>query len=72
MLYEVITGDLTSSGEPTISRQYTAALGVSWEIDLFGRIKSLQDQALETYLATEETKRATQISLVAEVANAFV
>jgi multidrug efflux system outer membrane protein len=65
-------GDLTSSGEPTISRQYTAALGVSWEIDLFGRIKSLQDQALENYLATEEAKRATQISLVAEVANAWL
>jgi multidrug efflux system outer membrane protein len=65
-------GELTSSGEPTISRQYSASLGVSWEIDLFGRIRSLQDQALETYLATEEARRATQISLVAEVADAWL
>ena len=65
-------GDLTTTGEPVISRQYSASLGVSWEIDLFGRIKSLQDQALENYLATEEARRATQISLVAEVANAWL
>ncbi len=64
-------GDLTSSGNATISRQYSVGLSTSWEIDLFGRIKSLQDQALETYLASEEAKRATQISLVAEVANAW-
>ena len=65
-------GDLTSSGEPAISRQYQVGLGVAWEIDLFGRIRSLQDQALENYLATEEARRATQVSLVAEVANAWL
>jgi len=65
-------GDLTSSGEPAISRQYKVGLGVAWEIDLFGRIKSLQDQALENYLATAEARRATQVALVAEVANAWL
>ncbi|MBT0959745.1 efflux transporter outer membrane subunit [Denitromonas iodatirespirans] len=65
-------GDLTNSGEPSINRQYEVGLGVSWEIDLFGRIRSLQAQALETYLATEEAHRATQMSLIAEVANAWL
>jgi multidrug efflux system outer membrane protein len=48
-------------------------LGVSaYELDLFGRVRSLKDQALEQYLATEEARRATQISLVAEVANIWL
>ncbi len=65
-------GDLSSSGEPVISRRYEVGLGAAWEVDFFGRIKSLQDQALENYLATEEARRATQVSLVAEVANAWL
>ena len=42
----------------------------TWELDLFGRIRSLSDKALESYLALDETRTATQLSLVAEVANA--
>lgn len=67
-----LPGDLRSGGEAGISRQYSASVGLSsWELDLFGRIRSLQDQALETYLATEEASRSAQISLVAEVADAW-
>ena len=40
-------------------QQYGVNLGVSsWEIDFFGRIRSLKDQALEEYLATEQARRA--------------
>ncbi len=47
----------------------TVALGVSgYELDLFGRVQSLKDQALEQYLATEQARHTVQISLVAEVA----
>lgn len=42
----------------------------SFELDFFGRVKSLNDAALATYLATEEAQRSAQISLVAEVAKA--
>jgi multidrug efflux system outer membrane protein len=50
-------------------QKYTVALGVSaYELDLFGRVQSLKDQALEQYLATEQASRTVQISLVAEVA----
>ncbi|WP_319585810.1 efflux transporter outer membrane subunit [uncultured Desulfobulbus sp.] len=50
-------------------QKYTVALGVSgYELDLFGRVQSLKDQALEQYLATEQARHTVQISLVAEVA----
>ncbi|MDR2031787.1 MAG: efflux transporter outer membrane subunit, partial [Azoarcus sp.] len=51
---------------------YSVTGGVSWELDFFGRIRSLRDQALENYLATEEARRGAQIALVAEVANAWL
>lgn len=68
-----LPGDLTNSGEPSISRQYSATVGIAaWELDFFGRVRSLSEQALETYLGTEEARRSAQISLVAEVVNAWL
>lgn len=59
--------------QPVTSRTYSANLGVTaFELDLFGRVRSLSEQALEQFLATEEARTATQISLVAEVANAYL
>ncbi len=56
-------------GEPAVNDQFSVGLGTtSWELDLFGRIRSLKAQALETYFATEEARRSAQISLVSEVA----
>ena len=43
----------------------------SFELDFFGRVRSLSDAALASYLATEEARQAAQISLVAEVAKAY-
>lgn len=61
------------TGQPQISRQVTAGIGVSgFELDFFGRIANLKDQALEQYLATGEARRSAQISLVAEVANTWL
>jgi multidrug efflux system outer membrane protein len=57
---------------PTINRQYNATIGASWELDFFGRIRSLSNQAVEAYLATEEARRGAQISLVAEISNAWL
>jgi len=68
-----VPADLSSSGQSTIARQYSIGLGVSaYELDLFGRVRSLKDQALEQYLSTEQAKVAVQISLVAEVANSWL
>jgi multidrug efflux system outer membrane protein len=62
-----------TSGQRTLSRQYTASVGFSaYELDLFGRVRSLKDQALALYSASEEDRRNAHISLVAEVANAYL
>lgn len=56
-------------GLPAVTRDYSVNIGVSaYELDLFGRLRSLTAQARETVLATEEARRTVQISLVAEVA----
>jgi outer membrane protein, multidrug efflux system len=51
---------------------WSASLGsTAYEVDLWGRVRSLNQQALETYFATAEGQRNVQISLVAEVANMY-
>lgn len=68
-----LPGDLTSGGAADVTRQYSATIGfAAYELDFFGRIRSLNAQALELYLGTEEARRSAQISLVAEVAGAWL
>ncbi|MDR1727923.1 MAG: efflux transporter outer membrane subunit [Acidobacteriota bacterium] len=56
-----------------LSQQYSVGLGVTaWELDFFGRVKSLTERALEQYLATEQARAATQVSLVYSVAAAYL
>ncbi len=64
---------MTGTDQGMISSTYAATLGISaYELDLFGRVRSLTDQALLTYLASEEARRSTQLSLVASVASAYL
>jgi multidrug efflux system outer membrane protein len=66
-------GSLSSSGEARIASQYSADLGLtSYELDLFGRVRNLNEAALQSYFQTEATQRSTQISLVASVATAWL
>ncbi|MBP2673821.1 MAG: type secretion outer membrane protein [Deltaproteobacteria bacterium] len=68
-----VPADLSRSGEVSRPEEYNVRLGVSsWEIDFFGRIRSLKDAALEEYLATEQARRSAQILLVSGVANAYL
>jgi multidrug efflux system outer membrane protein len=65
--------DLSASGRPLLNSSYQVGLSVpSFEIDFFGRVRSLNQAALAAYLATEEAQRAAQISLVSETAKAFL
>ena len=51
---------------------WSASIGTTaYEVDFFGRVRSLNRQALEKYFATTEAKRSAQISLVAEVASQY-
>ena len=66
-------GELSSSGRAATTEQYTVGLGVtSYELDFFGRVQSLRDQALEQYLATEQAHRSARISLISQVAAAYL
>jgi multidrug efflux system outer membrane protein len=68
-----LPADLSPTGKAITTEQYSVELGIaSWEIDFFGRIQSLKDQALEEYFATEQARRSAQISLVSAVANAYL
>jgi multidrug efflux system outer membrane protein len=70
---ERVPADLSSTRSALTSERYDVNLGLSsWEIDFFGRIRSLKDRALEEFLATEQARRSTQILLVSAVANAYL
>jgi outer membrane protein, multidrug efflux system len=52
---------------------YQASVGLSaFELDLFGRVRNLSRAAQEQYFATEEAQRSARISLIAEIANAWL
>jgi len=66
-------GDLSQTGTATTSGQYSATIGISaYELDLFGRLRSLNEESLQTYFSSEQARRSTQLSLVANVANAYL
>lgn len=65
--------ELSSSERASTSHQYGVSMGVSaYELDFFSRLKNLSDAALETYRYQVEIRRSTRISLVAEVATAWL
>lgn len=71
--YQGVPKDFSGTGSHRTTHQYTAGLGAaSYELDLFGRVRSLKDQALEEFLATEQARRAVQISLVSQVATSYL
>ncbi|MEO5865829.1 MAG: efflux transporter outer membrane subunit [Sphingomonas sp.] len=67
------TGTGTTGGGSNNLSIYSATVGVSaFELDLFGRVRSLSKAALEQYFATEEAQRSARISLIAEIATAWL
>ena len=65
--------DFTVPGQSRISKAYNVDLGVvAWEVDLFGRVRSLEQQALEAYFATEQARRSAQLLLISSVADAYL
>ena len=68
-----VPGDLSLTGRAMTSAQYQAGLNVSaWELDFWGRVRSLKDSALQTLLASDEARRAIGVALVAQVANGYL
>ncbi len=68
-----LPADLSNSGRSQTTTRYDANLGVAaWELDFFGRIRSLKDRALQEYLATEQARRSAQILMISSVANTYL
>lgn len=66
-------GGLSPTSTMITQGNYNVGLGISaFELDFFGRVKSLTDAALAEYLATEEAQRSAYISLVSEVAKTYL
>ncbi|MDB5457723.1 MAG: efflux system, outer rane lipoprotein NodT family [Caulobacter sp.] len=64
---------LSQTGAAVETEQYSATVGFSaYELDLFGRVRSLNQAALQNFFATEENRRAAQISLIAETASTWL
>lgn len=63
--------DVTSNNNTEISRTYSAKFGASYELDLFGKTRSLNDSALKSYLATKYAATSTKISLISEIINTW-
>jgi multidrug efflux system outer membrane protein len=67
------TGNTATGSGATNLEYYSANVGFSaFELDLFGRTRNLSKAALEQFYATEEAQRSTRISLIAEIATAWL
>ena len=68
-----VPADLSQSGSAMTSERYDASIGItSWEVDFFGRIRSLKDKALEEFMATDQARLSTQIMLISSVTQAYL
>lgn len=68
-----VPGDLNYAGRPLVQSQYDVDLGISrWQLDFWGRIRSLKTEALQTYLATDAAHRAATLSLITQTADAYL
>ncbi|MDP3852878.1 efflux transporter outer membrane subunit [Phenylobacterium sp.] len=64
---------VSQTGQAFETEQYSATVGLAaYELDLFGRVRSLSAAALQSYFATEENRRVAQISLIGEVATTYL
>lgn len=72
---EHLPGNLYStqtSGSVTYQQYQANLAATSWELDLFGKLRSLKESAWESYMAQEQTVKATRVSLIAEVGTAWL
>jgi len=63
---------LANAGRNATSHVYSVGVSASWELDFFGRLQSLNDQALQQYFATAQARKAFQIALVSQVADQYL
>ncbi|ALQ10148.1 MULTISPECIES: efflux transporter outer membrane subunit [Pseudoalteromonas] len=68
-----LPADLAGTGDATISSQYSATVGItSYELDIWGKVRNQSAQALQNLYSTELSQYSTQVSLISELANAWL
>ncbi|RUN75988.1 efflux transporter outer membrane subunit [Sphingomonas sp. TF3] len=66
-------GSASSAASNSTVEVYSGNVGISsFELDLWGRLRNLSESALQSYFATEEAQRAARISLISEIASAYL
>ncbi|HKC42779.1 MAG TPA: efflux transporter outer membrane subunit [Burkholderiales bacterium] len=63
---------LASAGRNVTTHVYSVGVAASWELDFFGRLRSLNEQALQQYFASAQAGKATYIALVSQVADQYL
>src|SRR5439155_10476603 len=66
------SGAVTAFNGGAVLTTYNLDVGAAYEIDLFGRVRSLKREALEKYFAADEARKSVQIALVSEVAAEYL
>jgi multidrug efflux system outer membrane protein len=65
--------DLNLTGRPVVGAEYQAYAGIpSWEVDIWGRVRSLKDAALEEYLASRDAARAARVLIIEQAAQGYL
>lgn len=68
-----VPADLSVTGKPMTSNTFKVGLGLNaWELDFWGRVRSLKDAALENYLAADSTRHAVTLSMMTQVADSYL
>ncbi len=68
-----VPADLSGIGRPVVGNQIQLGIGLStWELDFWGRVRSLESAALSSYLASDEARRAATLSLIAQTADGYL
>jgi multidrug efflux system outer membrane protein len=66
-----VLGNPNPAGQGAVGNSFLAAFNASWEVDLWGRIRRLNESARAQFVASEEARRGVTLSLVGDVAQAY-
>ncbi len=67
-----VAKDISTTGQPYIASSYSAGVGIgAFELDLFGKLRSMNEQAFQSYLATDAGAKSVRIALIAQVASQY-
>jgi multidrug efflux system outer membrane protein len=72
VVHQKFSGATTTFNGGAVLTTYTVDVSASYEVDLFGRVRSLKREVLERYFATEEARKSAQIALVSQVASEYL